>query len=77
MTGRLDKLLYVPLPNAEDRLAILQTQCRKLNLAADVDLVAVANDSRCKNFSGDGAPMTSCRLLPLACNGVYMVIFAV
>ena len=36
--GRLDKLLYVPLPTVEDRLAILKTQCRKLPLATDVDL---------------------------------------
>ena len=26
--GRLDKLLYVPLPNKDDRLSILQTLCK-------------------------------------------------
>lgn len=37
--GRLDKLLYVPLPNSEDRLQILQTCCKKVPLGDDGDLV--------------------------------------
>lgn len=37
--GRLDKLLYVPLPNSEDRLQILRTCCKKVPLSEDVDLV--------------------------------------
>jgi ribosome biogenesis ATPase len=50
--GRLDKLLYVPLPTKEDRLQILQTVCRKVPLAADVDLKMVAHDSHCDGYSG-------------------------
>lgn len=50
--GRLDKLLYVPLPTEADRLAILKTQCRNLPLAPDVDLDRVSRDPRCVNFSG-------------------------
>jgi len=36
--GRLDKLLYVPLPNSDDRLSILKTCCRKVPMAPDIDL---------------------------------------
>jgi len=30
--GRLDKLLYVPLPNKDDRLSILKTVTRRLDV---------------------------------------------
>ena len=50
--GRLDKLLYVPLPNKEDRFNILKTICRKVPLADDVDLMKVAYDQHCEGYSG-------------------------
>jgi len=50
--GRLDKLLYVPLPTKEDRLQILQTLCRKVPITADVDLKKIAFESHCDGFSG-------------------------
>ena len=34
--GRLDKLLYVPLPNKEDKYSILKTLTRKVPIAKDV-----------------------------------------
>jgi ribosome biogenesis ATPase len=40
--GRLDKLLYVPLPTHEDRLSILETVTRKLPMAEDVVLQQIA-----------------------------------
>jgi len=40
--GRLDKLLYVPLPTNEDRLSILTTVTRALPLAKDVNLRDIA-----------------------------------
>ena len=42
--GRLDKLLYVPLPTKEDRFSILKTVCRSIPLAEDVDLKRIAVD---------------------------------
>jgi len=36
--GWLDKLLYVPLPNKEDRLSILKTHVRNKPLAKDIQL---------------------------------------
>tara|TARA_B110000285_G_C15074292_1_gene589810 strand:+ start:917 stop:1117 length:201 start_codon:yes stop_codon:yes gene_type:complete len=36
--GRLDKLLYVPLPTKEDRFSILETVTKKLPLDTDVAL---------------------------------------
>jgi ribosome biogenesis ATPase len=36
--GRLDKLLYVPLPTNEDRLSILETVTRSLPISEDVRL---------------------------------------
>jgi ribosome biogenesis ATPase len=50
--GRLDKLLYVPLPTKEDRFQILQTVCRKVPLADDVDLKKISIDSQCDGYSG-------------------------
>ena len=40
--GRLDKLLYVPLPTKDDKLSILKTLGRKVPLAKDVVLKTVA-----------------------------------
>lgn len=52
--GRLDKTLYIELPSADERLDILKTLTRANHtpLAPDVDLKAIANDQRCRNYSG-------------------------
>jgi ribosome biogenesis ATPase len=50
--GRLDKLLYVPLPTADEREAILRTQMRRTPLGPEVDVRAIATDARCTRFSG-------------------------
>ena len=50
--GRLDKLLYVPLPTKEDRHSILKTVCRKVPIAGDVDLLKVSHDPHCEGYSG-------------------------
>lgn len=50
--GRLDKLLYVPLPTPAERGAILRTHVRTMPLAEDVDVEAIAADERCARFSG-------------------------
>jgi ribosome biogenesis ATPase len=50
--GRLDKLLYVPLPKVTERHQILKTVSAKCALAPSVQLEAVAADPRCEGFSG-------------------------
>ena len=50
--GRLDKLLYVPLPNPDDRLQILKTCCKKVPLDEDVNLDKIANSPLLEGFSG-------------------------
>eukprot|EP00276_Gloeochaete_wittrockiana_P005799 CAMPEP_0184662832 /NCGR_PEP_ID=MMETSP0308-20130426/45141_1 /TAXON_ID=38269 /ORGANISM="Gloeochaete witrockiana, Strain SAG 46.84" /LENGTH=771 /DNA_ID=CAMNT_0027105117 /DNA_START=76 /DNA_END=2391 /DNA_ORIENTATION=+ len=50
--GRLEKLLYVSLPTAEGRLAILRTATRRTPLAPDVSLEVIAQDPRTQGFSG-------------------------
>ncbi|KAK1864444.1 hypothetical protein I4F81_006990 [Pyropia yezoensis] len=50
--GRLDKLLYVPLPDAASRAAVLATLTRQTPLGDDVDVVAIAADARAERFSG-------------------------
>ncbi|KAJ0394969.1 hypothetical protein P43SY_010125 [Pythium insidiosum] len=50
--GRLDKLLYVPLPVPEDRVQILKTLTKASRLDPSVDLAAIAMDPRCEGFSG-------------------------
>jgi ribosome biogenesis ATPase len=50
--GRLDKLLYVPLPTPAAREDILRTASRKMPLDASVSLGSIARDRRCEGFSG-------------------------
>ncbi|XP_043531500.1 nuclear valosin-containing protein-like [Chiloscyllium plagiosum] len=53
--GRLDKTLYIGLPKASDRFAILQTLTKFGThplLNSDVDLSVIASDQRCDSFSG-------------------------
>lgn len=65
--GRLGKLLYVPLPSANDRVSILRALCRKVNLGPDVhfdtregeeeeegstNLNRLMHDARAEGFSG-------------------------
>ncbi len=42
--GRLERLVFVPPPDAEARVAILRTAGRAVPLAADVDLAALAKE---------------------------------
>lgn len=48
--GRLDSLIYVPLPDEPGRLGILKAQLRKTPVASDVDLGYIAAKSH--GFSG-------------------------
>lgn len=50
--GRLDKLLYVPLPSEEGRLNVLQALTQRTPMDTGVDLAAVAASPRCQGFSG-------------------------
>ncbi|KAG5362895.1 putative ribosome biogenesis ATPase nvl [Yarrowia sp. B02] len=50
--GRLDKTLFVGLPDENERYEILSKVCRKRPLAADVNLRNIVADSRCGNYSG-------------------------
>ncbi|KAI4293149.1 transitional endoplasmic reticulum ATPase, partial [Pancytospora philotis] len=48
--GRLDQLVYIPLPDAQSRYSILRAKLRKAPLAPDVDLKSIAES--CDGFSG-------------------------
>eukprot|EP00977_Amphora_coffeiformis_P029086 scaffold38644_cov191-Amphora_coffeaeformis.AAC.2 len=51
--GRLDKLLYVPLPSPDDRVAILQAHAlRGLRVTDDVDWVALGTSPNAAGYSG-------------------------
>ncbi|KAI7867498.1 AAA-domain-containing protein, partial [Spinellus fusiger] len=50
--GRLDKLLYVGLPEPKERCQILTQLTRKTPLGSDVSLEDVSQDDQCKRFSG-------------------------
>lgn len=52
--GRLDKTLFIELPNAQEKLDIIKTLTASSGtpLASDVDLEAIVSNERCKNFSG-------------------------
>lgn len=52
--GRLDKTLYIELPNSMERLEILKTVIKSNGtpVSDKVDLNSIAHDERCRNFSG-------------------------
>jgi ribosome biogenesis ATPase len=50
--GRLDKLLYVPLPNKQDRTNILITLTRKTPLSPLVSLQEIGESQQTEGFSG-------------------------
>jgi hypothetical protein len=50
--GRLDKLLYVPLPTPDDRVSILKALSGKMRLAPDVDLSKIGRSARAVGYSG-------------------------
>ena len=50
--GRLDKLIYVILPNEVERKDILETLSKARPIHPSVDMLKVAQDSRCERFSG-------------------------
>ncbi|KAL7581724.1 hypothetical protein ACA910_022264 [Epithemia clementina (nom. ined.)] len=50
--GRLDKLLYVPVPTPEDRVSILTALAKSVKLGTDVDLAKIGSSDRATGFSG-------------------------
>lgn len=62
--GRLDTLVYVPLPNESSRAGILKAQLRKTPVADDVDLNYIA--SRTHGFSGADLGFITQRAVKLA-----------
>merc|ERR1711890_193612 len=48
--GRLDQLIYIPLPDEESRISILKANLRKSPLHPDVDLKFLAQNT--KGYSG-------------------------
>ena len=52
--GRLDKTLFIELPNKAEKLDILKTiiKCNGTPVASDVNLELIVDDSKCENFSG-------------------------
>ena len=48
--GRVDKLLYVPFPSPDDRVAILRAATRRATLAGDVDLEIIGRDARAEGL---------------------------
>ncbi|KAG0134019.1 P-loop containing nucleoside triphosphate hydrolase protein [Tuber indicum] len=50
--GRYDKLLFIDLPDKDGRLEILKAVTKMTPISNDVDLLAIAEDNRCKGLSG-------------------------
>lgn len=62
--GRLDTLVYVPLPDEASRVSILNAQLRKTPVADDVDLNYIA--SKTHGFSGADLGFVTQRAVKLA-----------
>lgn len=52
LSGRLDKLLYVPLPTPEDRASILQALAGNIKLGPDVNLEKIGKSQGANGYSG-------------------------
>ncbi|KAG7352634.1 AAA ATPase domain containing protein [Nitzschia inconspicua] len=50
--GRLDKLLYVPLPTPKDRVSILKALSGGINLSPEVDLEFIGSSVKAEGYSG-------------------------
>lgn len=50
--GRLDKLVFVPLPDQEGRGSILKTLLKTVRISEDVCIESIVGDNRCEGFSG-------------------------
>jgi SpoVK/Ycf46/Vps4 family AAA+-type ATPase len=48
--GRLDKLLYVPLPDENERFDILSTILKKCPVADDLDIEEIAKNSYLEGY---------------------------
>jgi len=62
--GRLDTLVYVPLPDAASRLGIIKAQLRKTPVASDVNLEFIAEKTH--GFSGADLGFITQRAVKLA-----------
>lgn len=62
--GRLDTLVYVPLPDQASRESILKAQLRKTPIAGDIDLSFIA--SKTHGFSGADLGFVTQRAVKLA-----------
>ena len=62
--GRLDTLVYVPLPDEASRIGILKAQLRKTPIADDIDINYIA--SRTHGFSGADLGFVTQRAVKLA-----------
>ncbi|KAM0062756.1 putative AAA+ ATPase domain, ATPase, AAA-type, core, AAA ATPase, AAA+ lid domain-containing protein [Helianthus debilis subsp. tardiflorus] len=51
-SGRFGEIIYVTLPNQDERGLILKTLSKNYSLDADVDLIALARSKACENLSG-------------------------
>lgn len=50
--GRIDKMVYLPLPQPQERVSILKAATRRTPLAPEVALDKVGLDQRCTGYSG-------------------------
>lgn len=50
--GRLDKLLYVPLPDQKDRLSILSALSRKVPFDSEINLEVTSKSKKLEGYSG-------------------------
>lgn len=62
--GRLDTLVYVPLPDEASRVSIISAQLRKTPVAADVDIAYIAKNTH--GFSGADLGFVTQRAVKLA-----------
>jgi transitional endoplasmic reticulum ATPase len=72
--GRLDQLIYIPLPDLPSRLSILKANLRKTPLAKDVDLNFLANIT--EGFSGADLTEICQKAAKSAVRDVIIVLFS-
>jgi transitional endoplasmic reticulum ATPase len=71
--GRLDQLIYIPLPDQPSRLSIMKANLRKTPIARDIDLNFIANIT--DGFSGADLTEICQKAAKAAVRDVILLLF--
>ncbi|KAI7738667.1 hypothetical protein M8C21_015956, partial [Ambrosia artemisiifolia] len=73
--GRFGEVIYVPLPNQDERGMILKALSKNYSLDVDVDLIAIARKKACENLSGADLKILNRQQVMMIRNAIKLMLF--